>query len=529
MKPPRASAAGLPGRADLPSPPGSESTLTADASGQPCAEPSGHDAILSPASYAVLTVPDFPLHALLRWEPALAGRPVVLVAGEGRQAVVTHATAATGIGPGLAATLALARCPGAVLRPRLPAAETEAGRLLQAAAFGLSPRVEIDFGGSCTVDLQGADPGRTEAAMRLACAELARLGLPARAGAGPTPLLAAYAARQADPVLVVRERTGFLRDLPLALAEPSPTEAEILHGWGIRTLGELTRLPKAEVGLRLGTGGAALWERAAGEATRVLRLSEPPRTFAAEWDYEPPVETLEPLVFKLRRHAERLALELRAAGLVAEALTLTLHLEDGTDHRRRFPLAEPGTDVDTWLRVALSHLGSLTLGSRLARAWLLATPVRPVVRQDGLFETGLHDPHAFWENLARVAALLGEDRVGTPVPGDTWRPDTFTLEKPAAAIAPPAPAPVHPARGGTLRRYRPPRRVFVELAAGQPCALAGALTGAVRPVGGPWRVSGDWWHPGGWAVETWQVELESGGVYQLARTDAGWAVEGVVD
>jgi hypothetical protein len=48
-------------------------------------------------------------------------------------------------------------------------------------------------------------------------------------------------------------------------------------------------------------------------------------------------------------------------------------------------------------------------------------------------------------------------------------------------------------------------------------------------VGGPWRVSGDWWHPGGWAVETWQVELESGGVYQLARTDAGWAVEGVVD
>ena len=44
-------------------------------------------------NFAVLTVPGFPLPALLRWEPALAGRPVALVAGEGRQAVVTHASA----------------------------------------------------------------------------------------------------------------------------------------------------------------------------------------------------------------------------------------------------------------------------------------------------------------------------------------------------------------------------------------------------------------------------------------------------
>ena len=87
-----------------------------------------------------------------------------------------------------------------------------AGRLLQAAAFGLSPRVEIDFSGSCTADLQGADPARTEPALRQACAELTRLGLPARGGAGPTPFLAAYAAQQGDPVCLVRDRAAFLRD-----------------------------------------------------------------------------------------------------------------------------------------------------------------------------------------------------------------------------------------------------------------------------------------------------------------------------
>jgi protein ImuB len=48
-------------------------------------------------------------------------------------------------------------------------------------------------------------------------------------------------------------------------------------------------------------------------------------------------------------------------------------------------------------------------------------------------------------------------------------------------------------------------------------------------VAGPWRVSGEWWRPKAWAVETWQVELSEGGVYQLAHTDDGWRVEGVLD
>ena len=43
------------------------------------------------------------------------------------------------------------------------------------------------------------------------------------------------------------------------------------------------------------------------------------------------------------------------------------------------------------------------------------------------------------------------------------------------------------------------------------------------------RASGDWWQPAAWAVETWQVAGADGAVYQLAHTEAGWAVEGVID
>ena len=139
--------------------------------------------------FAVLSVPDFALHSLRRSEPGLCGRAVALVAGDGRKARITEASGeAHGVAPGLAATLAMSRCPGIILRPRDPSSEVESQRLLVAAAFTLSPRVEATGAGCCTIDLQGADPARAEALMRLRAAELAGAGLPARIGAGATPL-----------------------------------------------------------------------------------------------------------------------------------------------------------------------------------------------------------------------------------------------------------------------------------------------------------------------------------------------------
>ena len=482
-------------------------------------------------NFAVLWVPDFSLHALCRSDPSLVGRAVALVAGEGRKARVTEASAeAQAVVPGLAATLAMSRCPGILLRPRDPEVETEAHRLLVAAAFTLSPRVESTGSGCCTVDLRGADPARTEALMRLRRAELAAAGLPPRIGAGATPLLASYAARCAQDVLIVADPGRFLAPLPLAFAEPSAEQEAVLRGWGITTLGGLTALAKTEVGRRMGSAGALLWERAAGETTRVLRLVEPAKSFAAQWTYEPPVESTEPLLFKLRRFAERVALELRAAGFVAEKLSLTLLLEDETDLRREFRLPEPGADVEGWLRVLGGHLATVRTEARVVGVRLVAAPARPPEKQEGLFDTGLRDPASFWENLARVASIVGDDRVGTPVPVDTHKPDCFVLQKPAESVTPRVGEAVHPPYGPTLRRFRPAWPVRVVCEAGAPARLeAGRLEGEVRAARGPWLGSGDWWKPGSWALETWQVELSGGGLYQIARSGEAWCVEGMLD
>ncbi|HVW19650.1 MAG TPA: hypothetical protein VHC86_00400 [Opitutaceae bacterium] len=481
-------------------------------------------------NYAVLRAEDFALQALRRADPGLARAPVALLRGEGRHALAAEVSPESGLPPGLPAPLALARCPGLLLRPRDPAAEAEAQSLLIAAASTLAPRVEATAPGCCTADLRGADPAALGRALRLLPLELARAGLAVRIGAAATALLALYAARRADPVLVVERAAEFLAPLPLDFAEPQPGQAEVLAQWGIRTLGQLTALPRAEVGRRLGPEGVALWERAAGESERVLRLVEPGRTFAVEWAYEPPVEAIEPLFFRLRRFAERVAFELRAAGLAASALALTLLLEDGSDYRRTFTLPEPNTDVDGWLRVLQAHLETVRTAARVSGVRFAAAEARARVKQDGLFDTGLRDPQAFWESLARVGAIVGEGRVGTPRPADTHRPDAFTLEKPAPAVAPAADAPVHPPRGLVPRRFRPPWPVQVAWAEGRPAGLAGPeLRDAVREARGPWRASGDWWRPDAWARETWQVELAGGGIYELAREGGSWSVTAIFD
>jgi nucleotidyltransferase/DNA polymerase involved in DNA repair len=46
----------------------------------------------------------------------------------------------------------------------------------------------------------------------------------------------------------------------------------ILRRWGIESLGQFAALEKEAVAARLGPIGVELWERAAGQTTRLLKL-----------------------------------------------------------------------------------------------------------------------------------------------------------------------------------------------------------------------------------------------------------------
>lgn len=488
--------------------------------------------------FAVLYLASFPLQAVLRTGPAAPGAfrtvPAALFSGTTKKSLLVEANAralACGVAPGMSAPQAVARCPELVICAPDTAAERDAQAALLASAFTLSPSVEATAPGSVTLDLHGLAPAQRVPACRAALARLAPLGLFATAGLARTPLLALYAARAAHDLLQVANEDAFLAPLPLAAATPDEELADILRRWGLRTFGDLTAISRDDLGRRLGATGIALWDRCRGGEPRPLHLIAPPQEFAAAAEFEDALEALEPLLFVLRRFLDRLALELEAAHRVAVELVLTLSLADESEHGRAFRLPEPTRDATILFRTLHTHLESLRTDAPIVAVRLRLAPARPLVRQHGLFETGLRDPHGFAETLARVAALVGSDRVGTPHPDDTHRPDAVTLLPPPAVIPPPAAAPVQPPLGRPLRRFRPPLPARFEMGAGRPTFLwSERVQGEIAGQHGPWLSNGDWWQADReWNRAEWDIALAGGGLYRLFRTAEGWFLEGEYD
>jgi len=484
--------------------------------------------------FAVLHIADFALHAVLRNEPESAGRAAALFDGTRKKSLVlatNPAARAAGVCLGMTAPQAVARCASLLIRTPQPEAEAEASRVLLALSFTLSPSVEETEPGICTIALQGLDSAQHVPRAREAVNQLNFLGLPATAGIARTPLLALYAARAAKTVLRIAAEDSFLAPLPLSTAAPSRELADIFANWGLRTLGDFARLPRDEIIRRFGAEGLTFWKRATGGSERPLKLVAPPQTFSAEFEFEDAVETLEPLLFLLHRFLDRLTLELRAAQFVAVEIELTLQLEDDTKHARRFQLPEPTGDVEILFRTLHSHLESVQTATAIVAVQLHLVPARPLVRQQGLFETGLRDPHGFAETLARVSAIVGADRVGTPILEDSHRPDAVKLVSPVAVIPPPAETDVHPPLGLPLRRFRPPLPVKLEFTGRQPTYLwAESFQSAIEAIHGSWSSNGDWWQPDrAWARTEWDIALASGGLYRLIQVNEAFFIEGEYD
>jgi protein ImuB len=139
--------------------------------------------------------------------------------------------------------------------------------------------------------------------------------------------------------------------------------------------------------------------------------------------------------------------------------------------------------------------------------------------------------------LARLKAMVGEDRVGAPALEDTHRGGSFRMENFAVGALLPTLAPKnsarmgHPVRQGmriargvrrspspsssppeaaparmALRRVRPATSVWVVQNAMKPIAFRDAENRfEVAAAYGPWRSSGCWWSGESWDDEEWDV------------------------
>jgi protein ImuB len=304
----------------------------------------------------------------------------------------------------------------------------------------------------------------------------------------------------------------------------------ILHKWGIHTLGQFAALEKEDVSLRLGPEAVRMWERASGKATRLLKLIEPPESFAETFEFENEIETVEPLFFMLRRFLQQFSLRLGALYLVVKELKLRISFTDKKCYEHLFKIPEPTNQVDVLFRMLQTHLENFTSAAPIAAVSLEAEATRPARQQFSLFETALRDPTQLSETLARLAGLLGAERIGTPVLEDTHQPDVFRMKPFAWQLPEDAPSASEPLPSFALRRLRSLPAASVLLEENQPMHLRSAeANGEVLAQAGPFMASGNWWDGNAWTRAEWDLQLANGALCRCHQHARGWAVDGIYD
>ena len=304
----------------------------------------------------------------------------------------------------------------------------------------------------------------------------------------------------------------------------------LLRRWGIESLGQFAALEKEAVAARLGSIGIELWERATGKATRLLKLVPVAESFEEAFEFENEIETSEPLLFMLRRFLQQFSVRLGAIHLVISELHFEIIFRDKTSYAHRFKIPEPTNNVETLFRMLHTHLENFTSKSPIVAVALKAETAKPSFEQFHLFETALRDPTRLTETLARLAGLLGSERVGTPVLEETHRPDAFRMEPFSWQLPEKKTDDLPPLPASALRRFRSPLPASVLLANNRPVHFRAAkISGPVRAEKGPYLASGNWWDENGWSRAEWDVELENGAVCQCHASGSQWALDGIYD
>ncbi len=424
-----------------------------------------------------------------------------------------------------------------------PSSAAPAPGALAAIAHACSPSVELAGDRTAVFDASGLE--RVLGPPDLIAREVGRLaaerGLSVRVAIASTATAAKLLAHaRAEKINDVGGR--FLKCL---FSENDPRRLDVdaaldsFRRWGLRTCGDVARLPRAEVAARLGALGVALHQAACGEDARPLVPVRDARPFVERVALEWPIEGLEPLSFVLGRLCEALGTALERADRGAVDITTRLTLVTRETHARVLHLPSPLREARVLRTLVLLDLESHPPPAAIDVVEVALGVVPGRIAQGSLLARTVPSPETLATLLARLGALLGDARVGAPVLVDTHDPRAVGM-KPFAPLDPSTSSgsPRARSRGGTcLRRFRFPLAAHVAVDRLAPVRVApaarGVPPGLVAARAGPWRTSGRWWalDRSGWDRDEWDVELAQGGCLRLARdrVSGQWEIAGMFD
>jgi len=280
-----------------------------------------------------------------RDRPELRGRPVIVGASPGGRGVVSAASYEArrfGVHSAMPIGRAARLCPDAAFLPVDHDKYARASGELMAILAGFTPLLE-----PLSIDeafLDATDSRRLFGPGETIAAEIKRriteaLHLTASVGVASNKFVAKVASdlRKPDGLVVVGpgREAEFLAPLPISrLWGVGRVTERALESMGIRTIGQLARVPAERLEARLGAGGAVLAELARGRDDRPVEPFAPPKSMGAEETFD--VDHRDPALLHatLRRQAERVARELRTQGCAGRVVTLKIRFADFSTHTR---------------------------------------------------------------------------------------------------------------------------------------------------------------------------------------------------
>ncbi|HUK63776.1 MAG TPA: hypothetical protein VLV15_10585, partial [Dongiaceae bacterium] len=244
---------------------------------------------------------------------------------------------------------------------------------------------------------------------------------------------AAVVLAQVRPSLTVIEPGGgaaALAPLPvgvLATTSELVAVAPVFRAWGVRTLGELAALPRADLVSRFGRRAVVWQAMARGDDVRPLVPMLAEERFESSVELEWPIEELEPLSFVLTRLLEPLSTRLERRDRGAAVLHVHLRLVTREVHARRLELPTPIRDVRTLRTLALLDLESHPAPAPIDRVAIVIDPTPGPILQHTLFTRPVPTAEQISTLLARLHALMGQERVGAAATVDSYRPGAFEM------------------------------------------------------------------------------------------------------
>ena len=481
-----------------------------------------------------------PQLALLALRRPADTRPLVVVDSEDHNQRILDADAqaqAAGVRPGMTLGAALAAAPDIEPRARDPLRERELMQRLVALAATFTPQVSIEAPDGLLLEIKSSVMlfgGLRELCRRLrdAChadGVLTQIGAAPHFTLAPTALAALVAARAGarcfitDPgVLPAR-----LKPLPLTVLRWPEEHVARLAAMGVRTLGEVMRLPRAGFARRFGPPLLADLDRLLGKRADPRARLTPRERYRGALDLDHEIEdherilqVLEPLLAELEQF-----LRVRQRGITA--LQCRFHHYRAAPTRCTLRLAAPEASAERFTRLLRERLATLVLPEPVRGCELRGGALRPILLASRtLWSPGEHghastgEMPSLVEHLrARLGAqaLYGIRRVAEHRPERAW-----CITGPAIDDTP-----VNPPTPGAM-----PRPAWLLAAPRSLQAVRGRprYHGRLELLRGPERIESGWWDCNDVQRDYYVAKDDTGAllwIYRECRGERGWFLHGL--